>query len=133
MLAFKVEIDGVPVVVAGAEDWVVLGLHVSAAKGDPNAQAEFGREDHIRFSVGGLSERTVEGEAHHFRWKEQRLAVGSCVVVSVIDAESPDPPVKRYRSDSTVQESPFTEEEMREMRWQDYLALKKEFEGEQQG
>jgi hypothetical protein len=38
--------------------------------------------------------------------------------------------VKRFRSDHEVQENPFTEEEMREMRYNDYLNLKEEFEGE---
>ena len=133
MLAFQVEIDGLPVVVAGAPDWSILTLHVNAARGEPKAKATSARSDNIDFSVGGLSERTTDGEAHHFRWKPQSLGVGSRVVVTVVETETPDPPIKRYRSDSTVQECPFTDEELREMRWQDYLALKKEFQDEVQG
>jgi hypothetical protein len=53
------------------------------------------------------------------RWRGRTLTVGSRVTVSVVDAERPDPPVKRYRSDKDVQESSFTEEELREMRRQD--------------
>jgi hypothetical protein len=50
--------------------------------------------------------------------------------VTVVESDHPDPPIRRYRSDKEMQESPFTNHEMREMRWQDYLALKKEFEGQ---
>ena len=49
-------------------------------------------------------------------------------MVTVVDTDHPDPPTKRYRSDKEVQENPFTEEELKEMRRQDYLELKKEFE-----
>jgi len=34
----------------------------------------------------------------------------------------------QHISDKAVQENPFTEEELKEMRRQDYLELKKEFE-----
>lgn len=122
MLAFQIEIDGVPVVVAGVPDWGILALHVNASRGDPKAKALSARADDIGFSVGGLSERSVDGEAHHFRWKRQPLSVGSRVVVTVVETETPDPPLKRYRSDSKVQECPFDDEELREMRWQDYLS-----------
>ncbi len=40
----------------------------------------------------------------------------------------PDQPIKRYRSDNEVQESPFTEVEWKEIRRKDYESLKKEFE-----
>lgn len=43
------------------------------------------------------------------------------------------PPKKRYHSDSNVQENPFTEDEIREIRYQDYLALNAEFEGDSNG
>ena len=59
---------------------------------------------------------------HHFRWSERKLRVGSAVTVRVVDIDLPDPPVKRFRSDAEIQECPFTEEEMRQMRYDDYLA-----------
>ena len=55
------------------------------------------------------------------------------MTMKVVDTEAVDSPVKRYRSDAKVQESPFTEEEMRDMRYKDYLSLKAEFEGQTDG
>jgi len=75
-----------------------------------------------------MTKDNEEGIAHHFRWPRVPLKIGSTVRVTVVEVDSVDLPVKRYRADKEVQENPFTEEEMREMRYQDYLALKKEFE-----
>lgn len=130
MLAFKVEIDGEEVVTAGFEDWSILALHVNASRGNQAASFDSARNDETHFSVGGLSETDSTGVSHHVRWKEKPLSIGSRVIVTVLEVENPDPPVKRYRSDAKVQECPFTEDEMREMRWKDYLELKKEFEGQ---
>ena len=58
------------------------------------------------------------------------LAVGDKVEIEVVETIEIDQPKKRFRSDHEVQEDPFTEEEAREMRYQDYLELKKEFENE---
>jgi hypothetical protein len=126
MLAFRIEIDDHPPLVAGIEDWSVLSMHVNAMRGDAYKQ----EKDDLDFSVGGLSTKSPEGVAHHFRWPRIALKIGSTVKVTLIDSDSPDSPAKRYRSDAEVQESPFTEEEWRELRRQDYLELKKEFEGE---
>jgi len=54
--------------------------------------------------------------------------VGSKVSVTVVDVDAADPPVNRYRSDAQVQENAFTDEEWRQLRYQDYLELKREFE-----
>ena len=86
------------------------------------------RASHLDLFVGGLSERDALGVAYHVRWRGRDLTVGSRVTVSIVDTGHPDPPVKRYRSDKEVQESSFTEEELKEMRRQDYLELKKEFD-----
>lgn len=129
MLAFKIEIDDEEFVTAGFEDWSILALHVNASRGDPTAHFESARYDEARFSVGGLSERDTDGVSHHVRWKNRVLPVGSQVKVTVVETGQPDLPLKRYRSDAKIQENPFTEEEMKEMRWKEYLELKKEFEG----
>lgn len=130
MLAFKIEIDGEDFLIAGFEDWSILSLHVNASRGSPTAPFESTRFDEARFSVGGLSESNAHGISHHVRWKEKALPIGSRVTVTVVESDHPDVPLKRYRSDAKVQESPFTEDEIREMRWKDYLNLKKEFDGE---
>jgi hypothetical protein len=128
MIAMLVEIDGERVVLAGVEDWSILALHVNARRGRdaPNKPAE---SDDLECSVGGLTEPNAEKLRYHFRWPRIALHVGSTVKVTLIDAEECDAPIKRYRSDVEIQESPFTEEEMRKLRWEDYLELKKEFEG----
>ena len=124
MLAFRIEVDDHPPLVAGVEDWAVLSVHVNAV-----CASAFKRDaDDLDFSVGGMTKDNEEGIAHHFRWPRVPLKIGSAVRVTLIEADTADPPVKRYRADKEVQENPFTEEEMREMRYQDYLAFKKEFE-----
>jgi len=127
MLAFRVDIDGHPPLVAGVEDWSILSLHVNAIRGE-----EHDREgDDLVFSVGGLTTKNDEGISHHFRWPHIPLTIGSTIRVTLVETASPDAVANRYRADKEVQENPYTEEEWREMRRQDYLALKKEFEGEQ--
>lgn len=133
MLAFQVEIDGESFAVAGVEDWSILALHVNAARGDPAADTAFSREDSFDFSVGGLTEADTQGDSYHFRWPRKELHIGSKVTVTIVETDTPDAPIKRYRSDQKVQESPFTEAELRELRWQDYLLLKEEFEGNAKG
>jgi hypothetical protein len=123
MLAFKIEIDGQVPTVAGADDWAVLSFHLNATRRDAS-EHPYGN---LRTGVSGLSLPDQDSVSHHFRWKDRELNIGSRVVITVIEADGPDSPVKRYRSDSIVQEDPFTEEEARELRLQDYLELKKEF------
>ena len=125
MLAFRVEIDGERPLVAGVDDWSILALHVNAVRADKGGSAE----DELFFSVGGLTTENSEGVSHHFRWPRVPLKIGSTVIVTLTETNSADTVAKRYRSDKEVQEDPFTEEEAREMRRQDYLVLKKEFEG----
>jgi hypothetical protein len=131
MLSFKVEIDDKEFVLAGFEDWSILSLHVNARRGNPDSTFESSHTDEARFSVGGLSKPDASGVSYHVRWRDQELSVGSRIVVRVVETEDPDAPLKRYRSDSKVQENPFTEEEMREMQRKSYLELKKEFGSEQ--
>ena len=122
MIAFNVEIDGAPVVCAGVEDWSILGLHISAARKEAD-----GRE-RIDFHVGGLTLPDGEQVHHHFRWPNKPLTIGSIVTVKVVEIDNADKPAKRYRSDTKVRESPFTDEECRQMRYEDFIALKAEFE-----
>ena len=128
MLAFKVEIDGEHITTAGMDDWSVLALHVSASRGESEAAFASARIDQSRFSVGGLSLPDQSGVSFHFRWPEKQIQVGSVVVVTVVESDAPTPPAKGYRSDVTVQEDPFTDDEMKQLRFLDYLELKKEFE-----
>lgn len=51
MLAFRIEVDGEEIAVAGVEDWAVLALHVTASRTDAS-EHPFG---HSHVSVGGLA------------------------------------------------------------------------------
>jgi len=136
MIAFKIEVEGQDPIIAGTEDWHVLSLGLTAIRGKRGKHDhpyERVRADDFNFHAGGLSLTDASGISHHFRWKELPITIGSRVVVTVIETDSPDAPVKRYRSDKEVQEPPFTDEEMLEMRRKDYLELKKEFEGQEHG
>lgn len=129
MLALEVEIDGERFVVAGSEDWGLLSVILTAQRGTPDAPAVSARTDSVDVRVGGLTERDGSGQTHHLRWGNKELRLGSRVSVRVIEVDQADTPIKRYRSDAQVQENPFTDNEIREMRWKEYLELKKEFEG----
>ena len=98
MLALEVEMDGAKFVVAGAEDWGLLAAHLTASQAIPDAPAPSARVDTVEFSIGGLTERDADGNAHHFRWARKTLTVGSRVAIRVVKVTSADPPIKRYRS-----------------------------------
>lgn len=126
MLALKVEIAGQQPLIAGVEEWSVLAAHVNALRGASGAPTA----DSFDFSIGGLTTQNADGIAHHFRWPRIPLGIGSTVAITLIETDTPHTPAKLYRSDHEVKESPFTAEELREMRLQDYLELKKEFGNE---
>lgn len=122
MLAYEVAVNGERVTRAGIADWAVMSVIVSMVRGDSG--------DHIDYTlnIGGLS-RDRQDHAEHVRWKTPTIAIGSEIQIKIVECDHPDAPTKRYRCDREVQESSFTEEEIREMRYQTYLELKTEFEG----
>ena len=72
----------------------------------------------------------ASGLAHHFNWLRHDLSIGSKVVVTVVETEHPDPPIERSPPKARAYElRQYAEEELTEMRRQDYLGLKKKFEG----
>jgi len=125
MIAYRIKLNEKIVAIAGQDDWSILSTHVTASR-DNGCN---GVEDYIQLSVHGLSKENKEGFCEHFRWPELDLNIGDKVEIEVVDVQKIDPPRKRYRSDSKVQENPFTAEELKEMRYKDYLELKEEFEG----
>ena len=130
MIALKLSLDGKALITAGVEDWSLVRTEVLAMRNESDSNV---RDGYIELSAGGLTLPNDEDIRHHFRWPKLDLKVGSVVTIEVVETSTPTPPKKRYRSDSKVQENPFTEDEMREMRYQDYLALKAEFEGGSNG
>ena len=122
MIAYKIKVNGKHVVTAGQDDWSHLSAILYASRDNRCVG------DYVRLTFGGLSKENGQGIRQHFRWPDVELEVGAKVEIEVVDVKEVDPPKKRYRSDSEVQENPFTEEELKEMRYNDYLELKKEFE-----
>ncbi|MDP9421913.1 MAG: hypothetical protein M3Q19_03615 [Pseudomonadota bacterium] len=121
MLAFEVFIDGERLCVAGTDNWAVLSCILSGHR--PNG------DEQVDLSVGGLTDADAEGVFHHVRWGRRRqLELGTKIAINIVDAERPDEPTHRYRSDHEVQESPFTDEEIEEMDRAEWLRLKAKFE-----
>ncbi|MEM6554810.1 MAG: hypothetical protein AAF642_02985 [Pseudomonadota bacterium] len=123
MLAFKVTVNGEQVGVCGFEDWAVLSAHVSAGRGDRNEVL-----DGVRLHVGGLERGSGEGPAHHLRFIGKLLQIGDKVLFEIVDTDDVMTPLKRFRSDHEVQESPFTDEEVERMERETYEELKAKFE-----
>jgi hypothetical protein len=126
MLAIQIDVDGERFAVIGAEDWSLLHADIIAMTAERDSKV---RDGYIELNAHGMTVPDAAKIRHHLRWPRKSLSVGSIVTMTVVDTTLVDPPVKRYRSDADVQESAFTDEEFREMRYQDYLALKAQFEG----
>lgn len=124
MIAIKIRVNGDLLYVIGQEDVSILNSNLVVSRDN----SERGVDDYIRLNAGGLSQDTEKGYPEHFRYKSQNLQIGDVVEMEIVDTDEIDAPVKRYRSDQEVQENPFTDEEWREMRYNDYLQLKEEFE-----
>ena len=125
MIALKIRVNGDILYVIGQEDVSILNSNLVVSRDNSERDVE----DYIHLNAGGLSQDTDKGYPEHFRYKSQTLQVGDVVEMEIVDTEKVDAPVKRFRSDHDVQENPFTDEEWREMRYNDYLELKEEFEG----
>lgn len=124
MLAFEILINGKKVATIGQEDMSILSTTIVASQGNQTGNVG----NYVRLSLGGMSHELPEGFSQHFRWGNRNLSTGDRVELNVIETSHIDQPTKRYRSDSKIQESPFTDQEMKAMRYEDYLELRKEFE-----
>lgn len=130
MLALEIDIDGKRHVTAGVEDWSLLNAIINLSRKEPGSKVLDGQKE---ISIGALTTPNEDGIRHHVRWPEHPLTVGSVITISIVETETVDPPRRRYRSDSKVQEVAFTDEELHDMKYRDYLALKEEFEGKSGG
>ena len=119
MIALKVLINGNDKFITGIEDWDSLHAVIMALRKDADD------EDHIfDLKIGGLAQEVEPGKLEHVRWPNVDLGIGDEVSITIVDTDIADKPIKRYRSDKSVQENPFTEEELFELQKQDYLRLK---------
>lgn len=122
MLALEIWIDDQRVCLAGADDWSLLVTHITATRQRYDAD-----EDQLDLGIGGMAKDDALGVHHHLRWNGYQLAVGSKVTIKVVETGEPDPPVRRFRSDHEVQESPYSEEEIEEMQRNEWRRLNAKF------
>ena len=124
MFAVVISINGEEVLVAGEEGCELLTTDIFAMRHNDADESEY----HI--SVSGLPEQREKGKHEFDRWRRTAFKFGDEISIRLTDVSKADAPVKRYRSDSEVQESHLTDEEIRERQWQAYLFLKKKFEND---
>jgi hypothetical protein len=122
MKAFRVVLDGKTMGDLGVTDFSNASVTVGFGR-VPGAESV----DYC-LHVGGLTQSDENGVSRHYRWACPSIHEGTRIEIEIVDSENCVPPTRLYRSDYKVQEPPFTEEEMRDMRYQSYLELKKEFE-----
>ncbi len=92
MRAFKVELNGKRLCVAGVGDDGVLNTMVDYVVDQ--------RGSRLHLRVGGLLSPTEE----HLTWRHLGLKLGDKVAVTIIESDSVDKPRKRYRLDSKAAE-----------------------------
>jgi hypothetical protein len=122
MKAFRVVVDGQSQGDLGVADFAVGSVSIAFTR---RSDAEL---LNYHFHVGGLTRSDENGVSRHYRWAIPSIREGSRIEIEIVDSENCEPPTKFARHDHEVQESCYTEEEQRELRHQDYLELKKEFE-----
>jgi hypothetical protein len=122
MKAFRVVVDGKPMGNLGVADFSNASVTVTFARSLGIEPVDY------YFHIGGLTQSDENGVSRHYRWAAPSIQEGSRIEIEIVDSENCVPPARVYRSDREVQEPAFTEEEIRDMRYKDYLELKKEFE-----
>ena len=122
MLAFEITVNGQRRILAGFHDWDTLHFDLLAIR------EGFDEELNLRLRLAGGAQPKEEGVRESVRWKTPPVTIGDEVTVRIVDVSEADSPTKRYRSDKTVQENPFTDEEIEEMQRQDYERLRKKYE-----
>ena len=122
MKAFRVVVDGRPQGDLGVADFCNESVIITIACGSEAQPPDY------RLHVGGLTRSDENGVSRYYRWAIPSIREGSRIEVEIVDSENCAPPVKFYRNDHEVHESPYTEGEERALRRQDYLELKKQFE-----
>jgi hypothetical protein len=126
MLAFDIYIGEERLCLAGVDDWSLLSAHVTAQRGDSSSEDSV---ESLELSMGGMTQPDAENVYHHVRWgRVTELKVGTKITIHVVETDTPERPIRRYRSDHEVQEQAFTEEEIEELERQDWLRLKAKFE-----
>lgn len=121
MKAFRVVVNGEACGDFGVANASNAAVIVNIGRGPNDQDFEYW------LSVSGLTQPDESNVSRHYRWACPSIQEGSRIEIEIVDSESCVPPTKLYQSDDEIQKPAFTNEEMREMRYQSYLELKKEF------
>jgi len=124
MLAFRIEVDGEPFVMAGVEDWSTLSFAVVAGR------RIAGRDDadDLHVALGGMAGAGRDAPLDHVRWRRIEPTLGSRISLEIVETDQADPPIDRFGADAEPHRVAFTDAEWREKRHAEYLKLKAEFE-----
>ena len=123
MLAFDIEIDGKRWLLAGVENWKLLHLQLTSSR--------YVLPEETSVSVSATYEADKSG-ANNARWAPSpNLSIGSKIIVTLVDTDKADKPMRVYRYDEHVQDNPFTPEEEERMEREEWLRLKAKFEPEE--
>ena len=122
MKAFRVVLDGKALGDLGVADFSNTSIIIGFGRGSNAESIDY------RLHLGGLTQSDENGVSRHYRWASPHLEEGSRIEIEIVDSDNCVPPTRLYRSDHEIQEPAFTEDEMRKMRYESYLELKKEFE-----
>lgn len=122
MLAFQITINGDAIGTFGFDDWVFLSSIITA-----NRARRSGDTDELLFDIAGTAETVEPRKRESVRLLHKELKIGDEVLFSLVNSDEVSPPLKRYRSDATVQEDPFTEAEILEFEKTEFERLKKKF------
>ena len=117
MLAFEIEVDGQPIALIGKRDWAILNVIIGALR-DTDLKKDVPT---VELRLGGLTLDDSDGVCHHFRWRGGQLDMGDTITIKLVESDDPTPPDHVFRSDYQAHES-------KELRRQEYLRLKDEFE-----
>jgi hypothetical protein len=120
MLALEIHINGKKSLVAGSPDWASVFTHIFAYKTQSG--------NVVQMDVGVGLEQKEPGKLENLRWNKLKITEHDEILLRFVQTDVTDEPSRRYRSDRNVQESPYTEDEKRDIRYKDYLELKEEFE-----
>jgi len=91
MKAFLVHINGQRVCLAGVGDNGVMGVATDWVGGRAlDGTPPTGR---LGLTVGGLNSVTRE----HLHWQTPQLQVGDTITIQIVEAETVDPELRRYR------------------------------------
>lgn len=114
MIVFKVKLNGKKVTLAGKEDLSVLSAIVGASgvlgPKSVGTKRQQQKQD-LMLTVGGMSARNEEEQGIHYDWGSlNRLAIGDCVEITILEQDRADLPDKeKVAKRSEVAERVFWE------------------------